>query len=445
MHSPFQIALFSRAILPTAILLLTSTLAARADVAARLGSNSASKDAATYDAVKQAGGGTIRISKRPAWFWDAATNQPTPAKFDADILLAYQHGLTPMLLLTHYTKEDGASLGDSAKWHAIGRAFAERFRPDSPWLREQGIRDWGATFYAAINEPMWKTNNTVAIDVDEYKTTLEAFADGIHQIEATLHASPGGYQEVPLFGKNGNPYLTAVAPLFNNGKLYALGIHRYWDEKYVPMRGKYDFSLQRQFEFVKRNYGITADVKFYTDEFNYKRSQAGEILPDEEIARGFLTAMWDALGVVNAEGKAASQMALVYTLHQTQAKNSQYGISESLDPWVPMARGKVFQLVTGLARGMEFTALDPKGKGEFVLEGAGKMMWVWQNRAAWTNHAGTSFKVTGWPAGATKIEVYTAAGLERTVALDGQTVCALEDLPTEQTLMFVASSQLAAG
>jgi hypothetical protein len=61
------------------------------------------------------------------------------------VLEAHRHGITPMFLFEYYTRWHG-ELGGYEKWFAIGQAFAERFRPNSPWLPSQGIRDWGVSY-----------------------------------------------------------------------------------------------------------------------------------------------------------------------------------------------------------------------------------------------------------------------------------------------------------
>ncbi len=243
------------------------------------------------------------------------------------------------------------------------------------------------------------------------RPALEGLADGVHVAEPALCVSPGGWIEGYLFA-NKNPYVKAVAPLFNAGKLHAIGIHRYWDVDYVPMEGKYRFSLQSQFDEVKRNAGITADVKFYTDEVNFKKRKISE----EEAAKGLLTALWDTLGVVGNQGQPVSELVLPWNLFHLTTRDEEYGMCTQLDPWSPTARGRVVQMVCQVTAGLELVSADPKGKGEFVLEGKGKKLWVWQNRKAWTNHPGTSFTPTAMPPNARTLEVYAWDGLKRHAA-----------------------------
>jgi hypothetical protein len=385
---------------------------------------------AKLQALNAVGVGMCRIPVSPNDYH--ADGEPRPERLDGLVLLVHQHGLAPIFLFEYYTRWNG-ELGGREKWHSIGRAFAERFRPDSPWLASQGIRDWGVVFYSAINEPMWRANNPTPIPVDAYAAALEALADGVHAVDPALKVSPGGYQEVPLFMKK-NPYVAAVAPLYNSGKLFALGIHRYWDVDYVPMQERYDYSLQTQFETVKREAGITADIAFYTDEINWKKRKVSE----QEAAAGLLTALWDALGVVGDRGQCVSQFVFPWNLVHTADRDEHYGMCTQLEPWTPTARGEVVRLVCTLTQGMDRVACNPKDKGEFVLEGGGRKLWVWQNRKAWTDHPGTSHRLTGVPADASRLEVYAWDGLFKTIPLSGQDAITVDDLREGETWMFLA-------
>ena len=80
----------------------------------------------------------------------------------------------------------------------------------------------------------------------------------------------------------------------------------------------------------------------------------------------------------------------VGAIRSDQALPSRYGLSN----------GCTSHVGDGLGFG------GPKGTGEFKLQGNGQTLWVWQNRARWTNHPGTSFYIQNIPAGTTKIEVY---------------------------------------
>ena len=91
--------------------------------------------------------------------------------------------------------------------------------------------------------------------------------------------------------------------------------------------------------------------------------------------------------------------------------------------------------------GTKFVSCDPKKSGEFVLEGPGRKIWVWQNRKAWTNHPGATFALRGVPGNATQLSIYGWDGLRRTIELDGEASVDVEQLTPGETYMFVATSR----
>ncbi len=383
--------------------------------------------------LQSLGTGFCRVPAHAAEYWNDGT--PRPERFDTVILAAHERGIKPVFLFEYYTRWNG-ELGGAEKWHAIGRAFAGRFAPNSEWLRGKGIKDWGVTIYTAFNEPMWKDNNPTPIPPEGYASALEGLADGVHSIGATLTVNPGGYQEVPLF-QNRNPYIKAVAGLFNSGKLGAIDIHRYWDVQYVPMSHGFDFSLQHQFEQVKKDAGITADVKFCTTEMNFKK----RIVTEDEAAAGFLTALWDALTVVGREGQRVTQFVMPWNIFNFTSKDLEYGLTIQAVPWTPTARGKVLAMVCELTRGMDFTSANPKGDGVAVLEGRGRKLWAWQNRSGWSAVAGTTFTLKDIPADADTVEVYGWDGLRKTESVRGGQTTTISELPKGETLLFLASKK----
>jgi len=387
-------------------------------------------DKAKLEALKAIEAGMCRVPVDARAYWDGRA--ATPEKADAAVLMAHRYGITPMLLFEYYTRWHG-ELGGYDKWRAIGRAFAERFRPDSGWLKSKGIRGWGVTFYSAINEPMWKSNNPTPIPPAQYARAMEGLADGVHSVGAKLRVSPGGYQEVPLFQRR-NPYIQAVAPLYRNGKLHAVDIHRYWDVKYVPMQKGRAHSLQSQFDMVKKWLGLPDSVRFYTTEMNFKK----RLVTEEQAAEGLLTALWDALTVVGDDGKVVTEFVLPWNLFNLAAKDTHYGMCTKLDPWTPTARGKVIRMVCRLTGGMEIVSTDPRKTGVTVLAGAGRKLWVWQNRKGWSSLHGKAFHIDGVPDTATQLHVYAWNGLLRTVPLNGRTSLILRDLLPGQTYMFLA-------
>ena len=423
------------------VVLLAGTLplSVRADVPAILGggniTRNLSKAEVQLEALRAVGVGMCRIPVSPNDY-GLDTGEPHPERLDDVIVLAHQQNIEPILLFEYYTRWH-PSLYDRARWFAIGQAYAERFQPNSDWLKSKGIRDWGVRFYSAINEPTWKSNNPTPIPAKDYVEALEGLADGVHRVNDTLKVNPGGWIEGSLRHRQ-HVYSKAVAPLFNRGKLHAVGIHRYWDIDYIPMKDRYDWSLQSQFDEVKRKAGITADVAFYTDEVNVKKRE----ITEEEAARDFLTALWDALAVVGNDGERVTEFVMPWNIFHLTSSDTHYGLCTKQTPWTPVARGKVLKLVCDLTEGMEFASCDPKGKGEFVLEGPGQKLWVWQNRKAWTNHPGTTFTVRDIPSGAAALSVYGWDGQRRTIKLTGKPAAEVQDLKQGETYMFAVTFPL---
>ena len=382
-----------------------------------------------YAALRAFGGSVIRMNLYPFWYY--RNGSPSPEVVDDAVLQAYSYGVTPLLLFEYYGSyaEAGELLGGYEKWYDIGRAFAVRFGPNSEWLLSNGVENWGISVYAAMNEP----DGERSIPKDEYRAALEGLADGVHSVDSSLRVIPGGFmaanarRDYTLAG-----YGLAIADLLNEGKLHGIDLHTYYDVQYAPMSSTYDFSAQSNFDSVKRACGITRDISFYTTEFNFKQ----RVISEEAAARGLLTGIWDNLGVVKNDGSTpATQYALAWNLFRENYE--QFGLIETLDPLVLNARGRVLQTVLQLTEGMAFEYLDPRGGGEYLLSGNGKLMWVWQNRVAWSSKRTRSYTVTGIPEGVTEIEVYNYEGLMRVVTTDGDESYRISDLPLEQTYMFL--------
>jgi hypothetical protein len=411
---------------------------AHADVPATLGGgnipNNLTKARPQFEALNAVGAGMCRIPVSPNDY-GLESGEPHPEKLDDLVLLAHRHGIEPVLLFEYYTRWH-PSLQGHARWSTIGQAYAKRFQPNSNWLKSRGIRNWGVRFYSAINEPTWRSNNPTPIPPEDYAAALEGLADGIHLVDVSLKVSPGGWIEGSLKRKD-HAYSKAAASLFNNGKLHAICIHRYWDIDHIPMKDRYDWSLQSQFDEVKRNAGITADVAFLTDEMNFKKRE----ITEEEAAKGFLTALWDALAVVGNDGNRVTEFVMPWNIFHLTTKDTNYGLCTQLTPWTPVARGKVLKLVCELTDGVEFVSCDPKESGEFVLEGPGKKIWVWQNRKAWTNRPGTSFSLRAVPKDAARLSVYGWDGLRRMIELDGEVSVDVGQLTPGETYMFAATSR----
>src|SRR5947209_7130305 len=116
-------------------------LRAQADLPAMLGGGNIGlhADADKMDVLQALGAGLCRVPAGGSEYWK--DGKPQPERFDAVVLAAHAHGLTPVFLFEYYTRWN-EELGGPEKWRAIGRAFAERFHPGSAWLLQQQIQGW---------------------------------------------------------------------------------------------------------------------------------------------------------------------------------------------------------------------------------------------------------------------------------------------------------------
>lgn len=304
----FNLAVFTILIIMLVGMICSPT---EADVPATLGGGNISRNLPKaelqFKVLNTVGAGMCRIPVSPGDYGLGA-GQPHPERLDELILLTHQYGIEPIVLFEYYTRWH-PKLHGHERWFAIGQAYARRFQPNSDWLKSEAIRDWGIRYYGAINEPTWKSNNPKPVPAKDYTAALEGLADGVHAVNEDLKVNPGGWIE-GLLRRGEHVYSKAVAPPFNNDKLCAIGIHRYWDVDYIPIKDRYDWSLQSQFEEVKREAGITADVALYTDEMNVKKQK----ITEGESARDFLTALWDGLGVVGSDGQRITEFVLPWKL-----------------------------------------------------------------------------------------------------------------------------------
>ncbi|MCM3702102.1 hypothetical protein [Paenibacillus macerans] len=385
-----------------------------------------------FEGLNAIGAGMARVNVYPQYYY--ANGAPTPERLDKMMLQAYKYGITPMILFEYYGSyaDNGLPIGDYDKWYSIGQAFAERFRPNGTWAQKSGIQDWGVSIYTAINEPDVEN----AISKTDYHNALEGLADGVHSVDPSLKVNPGGFARANShsdFTLRG--YGPAIADLYNSGKLDGIDLHTYYDVQYAPIKGTYKHSAQNNFDSVKKASGITADIHFYSTEFNFKK----RAITEEEAAKGFLTAIWDNLGVVKNDGQTpATQFAFPWCLFNSTTADGYYGLSLSADSWVPTARGKTLEYVIRATRGMSFASLDPKQSGEYVLSGNGKWMWVWQNLNYWTDHSGGSFTIDGLPDGTYKLEVIGWDGVRETIPISGEASYTVSGLDVGETYMFVA-------
>ena len=417
-----------------ATLILSLPQIASANMGAMMGSgnlnlnNSDLVKEAKFKALNNVGAELVRIPIHPSQYWKKSNPAyPTPENLDQIVLDAYKHAIKPIILFSHDGKK--APIGNYRQWYNTGNAFAKRFAPNSPWLLSQGIKNWGIEVYSAKNEP-GGTGFPIKGSQSYYKL-LEGLADGVHAVNPSLKAIPGGFRSR---GDGYNTYLKAIAPLLNEGKLDGIDLHIYRNKWHFTNRNAYDYSAQSAFETAKKTAGITADINYYSTEFN----SHGDKLNDEDESKLFLTMLWDQLGVVKDSGEPATEFAMVWSLFNLTASDKRHGMVKDLISWKPAMRTDTMKLVLDLAKGMRITHRDPKGEGKYVLNGKKKKMWVWQNYPGYTNKLGTKFTVTHIPKWATKLEVYGYDGLRKSYSLSGKKFHNVTGLALEETYMFIA-------
>ncbi|MBV6645595.1 MAG: DNRLRE domain-containing protein [Cyclobacteriaceae bacterium] len=389
------------------------------------------------EAIQAAGLTYTRIGITPNLYLQGET--PKPESIDSIIFLLYQEGIVPMLLVEH--NPDNGALGSETKWFNIGAAFAERFKPNSSFLTSNGIQDWGITQYSAINEPLF--GNVTNFPVAEYIAATKGFADGVHSVDTALQVAPGGLQEVPLFLRT-NPYMDDLAALFNDGTLNALDVHRYYDRGNAFNLQFKDKSHQALIDSLKKWHGITEDFRVWSTEYNARGTGN-----DDDNAKDFVTGTWDLLTVKGSDGKFVSDFALTFRTYLPVSSNENLGMAVSLFPFLGNAKGIAHQMLANITEGLHLASGD-ETTGVDVLEGENKKMWVWHNRDQWSSMAGTSFTINSIPSYAKVLEVYrynSWVALEgstgtpapfRSLDVDGLNSIQIDNLPTGETIMFLA-------
>ncbi|MEM6820673.1 MAG: hypothetical protein AAF558_01855 [Verrucomicrobiota bacterium] len=415
--------------------LLTTFLSLASDPSQLMGGSifATDSDAVLTDQLENlsaAGVSMTRVGANLADFLETSfsVDDPAPEKFDRAIDLCEDFGIKPMILLNFYQSWhtiDGKPSIDQIDWYQVGRQFAQRF----------GAR---IEVYSIINEPDLCLNTQTGavndsvngrIPLTDYANAIEAFADGVHSVDSSYKVINGGFASQRFHGKfNCRGYAPALAPLFNDGTLHGLNLHNYCGDM-----NNNNCRPQRQFSETKRVSGITADIGYYSTEWNV----------DVDDASAMLTEMWAHMGVVGTSGDSGGSVtgfAFPYNINTLApgAGGPNYGLALDLDPWVPDPRGEVIELVTDLTKDLAISKVETSNKGVIELEGAGKKMWVWQNRSNYSNIAGTSFTIQGIPSGISEIAVYRHSGLLNMVSTGGQSDLTVTNLPQDETLMFLA-------
>ncbi len=412
------------------------------DTASLMGScgfNQGIVDVNTYNSIEAfhaIGLKQTRVAVYPTF--DSGTGNVIPEVLDDVLILLYQQGINPMILLEHYYKTGGAP-GSYKKWFTIGHDFAERFAPNSDWLLSRGIKDWGIRYYTVFNEP----DNTFT--VENYIQAVQGFADGVHSIDTSLLVAPGGFMEVPLFTKE-NKYMPELAKLFNNGTLDAIDIHRYYDRRNTYQIQFKKISHQTLFDDIKEEYGITKDIRVWCTEYNARGGNT------KENAIDFVTATWDVLTVTNEKDEYLSDYALAYVSYMEVESNKHLGMAVSKFPYLGVTKGKAHSMLAFITKGLKLSQSD-KEKGIDILEGKEKKMWVWHNRKEWSSITGTSFTIDNLPKYTKAVEVYRydswkmeegCSGqpdpFRKIILKKGQQSIKIDALDPGQTYMILASS-----
>ncbi|RAI40362.1 hypothetical protein CH341_23940 [Rhodoplanes roseus] len=334
------------------------------------------------------------LGRMNSYGWRNLARRPTPRDFDAAMREAHRAGITPVLLFeydgSYQVLDPPQPIGSYADWFEAGRVYAQRYRPDGEWGRENGVRGFGATVFSAINEP----DVLATIPHAAYHDALAGLADGVHSVDPSLKVVPGGFatcnsQRDPTL----RGYGPAIADLLESGKLDGIDLHTYYNARWFPLTRGREFSAQDCFDRVKAAIGLKRDVNFYATEYNIARVEAWE---DGKLAASlFLTAIWDHLGVVGADRKrSATVLALPWNLGDTvRVDGPAYAMADTENPWTPDPRAVVLRTVMQLAGDMRFTALDPLDTGMFRLESDEAILLVWQNRPGWTDKPGRTWTV----------------------------------------------------
>ena len=352
----------------------------------------------------------------------------------ADMLdICEKYGIKPQLLVEYYAymgdlKRDKATIYDY--WYGLGKDIATR----------HGKR---IAYFSAFNEPdlyLWVEGGAANVNdkrgviaLDDYFQANKGFADGIHSVDKKFKVISGGYAGQFFHGDYTNRgYSKVLAPLFNDGTLDGINLHRYGSTVKEWNRSQQDY-----FDQTKKASGITADINHYCDEFNGGPS-----------ATMFLNYVWNTLGVVGNGGDGTpvkTGWAMPYSLFELRSVQ-EYGLAKSLEPWQGNENADALRLAMALAKGTEFKLAEPYGSGFYLLTGANKTLWVWQNFAAYSKMAGKAVTIPGVPKTAKTLKVYRATDtIEkafRTVTLKGETSVDFADLPADECLMFVADGEI---
>ncbi|MDB5634691.1 MAG: hypothetical protein JWR49_3546 [Tardiphaga sp.] len=368
-----------------------------------------------YSALRGVG---AKLGRMDSYGWRDLDRKPIPGNFDAAMLEAHRQGITPVILLeyegSYQTLQPPQPTGSYDDWFAAGQAFAKRFRPNGEWALENGIVNWGAEVFTAINEP----DVQATIPREVYRDALAGLADGVHSIDRALRVVPGGFATCNSHGDATlRGYGPAISALLEDGRLDGIDLHTYYNAKWYPLTRGRDFSAQTCFDRIKAAMSLKRDINFYATEFNIARD--GEWEDPRLAARLFLTAFWDNVGVVKSDGRtSATMLAFPWNLADTGSiEGPAYAMAASEAPWRPDPRAKVLRTVLQIAGDMKLTSLDPKA-GKYTLEGDAGQLLVWQNLPGWTDKPGLVWEIQ-LPDWARDAELWAWDGKRREIRVNG--------------------------
>jgi hypothetical protein len=399
---------------------------------------------ARLKALNSIGANMCRLNLYPEYYWNQTSRTPTPEKNDTFIKLAHSHQITPVILFEFYHDYTHPPR-DYDTWYRIGRGYAERFRPNSPWLKSQNINDWGVSIYSAINEP----DAAYTIDKTDFYNMLKGLADGVHAVDSSLSVIPGGFMSENAFSDHTlRGYGQAIAPLINEGILAGIDLHTYNDVQYAPIEVgvnsgniKWEHSPQEDFDQVKKGCGITRDIAFYATEYGFKNNTQG--ITGDYCAKRELTCIWANFGIVGNDHKSpATVFAFPWNIFHLESEDVTYGMSVNKDPWEGNKRGQIYKFICQLVKEVSFVSLDPHKSGIYILQSDVKKLWVWQNLPHWSTIYGNSLHIDNIPDSAESLTVYGYDapwnGARQSIQLEGENSLTVSDLAQGETLMLLA-------
>lgn len=362
-------------------------------------------------------------------------NNEVVFQIDDQILAARSKGIVRVLINFNWKQSSGKPIGTYDQWFDTGNEYAQRYRPNSSWLKSKGIYNWGVQYYAAFNE-FDVYNFSRAEYGPQYHDALEGLADGVHQASSGLKVLPGGFQQPDKsFSWNLNEWGPYLVDLWNDGKLDGIDLHVYatgdGNGGQLPNRNWAE-SAQRLFDRVKSELGITRDINFYCTEFNVRDTSSSE----DHLAKRFFTQLWDRLSVVKENGDAATEIALAYHCFD-EGSGEQFHLATDLDPVQLKQRGQTMKLVSDLAASAVLISDGHYGSGIHIFEAGGRKLWVWQNLNGWTNQYSTSITITGIPSSVSKIKVYDYKHKIKSVSTNGNSSVTITGLNKDETYVFL--------